>query len=506
MVDYTHYEIQTRQRLTTNALNDIGAYVGRMATEGLRRLVNAEAASVSGVLDGLLVTVNAGTMGVSVGGGLALLYDSVQVSPSNRHRWIEIDDAAPVVLTLDVGGVSPRWDVIEIAPGITNAPGEVLDVYNPQLGAPEAVVLSPLKLCRPVVNVTKGTPGANPKFPAGTAGRIPLAYVYVAAGAVALNTSRVVYCRPMLRPRGFSIAPNLQTKVQGGGWSRATGDTTGNLSAKAIGTFPNGAEFHLPAGAGYDLEAAGNYDGGGLPVANGNVYLYAAPPPYPSGYSGNLAPREIFTPDATIMGGTYVAGAYGAIIVISSVAPNRDHIGAPSTGGNSSIIDNLFGTVDIDRAQMVYLGCGYYNSGFGVLQQQTCVGAICSTDRVSGHAMTLPIAADTLVTMHTNVAADSTYRLPAHVRRVQVQGYHRLDAQGDITVIIKDAIGVNTGYGHRWTMYRSNVADDIANGINAWMLLNDNQELTINYADGNGTTASNILRVLQWEDPVLAAR
>jgi hypothetical protein len=509
-VDATHYDFQLRQRLTSSGLNTQEGWTARMSPELLRRLVSADSGNVSGVFDGLKVSVQPATMNVQISGGLALLYDATQVAPNSAHRWIEVLDGTPLTATLDVGGASPRWDVIEIAPGNVDGAGEVLDFYNSNTGAFVPAVAAPLKVCTPTVTVRKGTESAAPKFPAGVAGRIPLAYVYVAAGAIVLNVDRVCFCRPMLRPRGYDGAPNFQAKAHGGGWRRLLSGLTGNLAADMMGTFPNGAEFYLQSGSsGYDLSASGNFDGGGLPIANGTVYLYAAPPPYPSGYDAILAPREIFIVDDTVMGACYVNGAYGAIIVATLIAPERSQIGTPVTAGTCDIVDGLFGTVSIDHADMVYIGCSYFQLAGGFLYAQRAQGALGSSLGVAGIDIDalLPIAADTAVSLAANITGDSVYRLPAHVDRVHLIGYHNLDVQGDITIFFRDGFSTSTAHVKSWTQYRSNTMADLEYGCTLWVTMYTGlQLLTINYADGNGLTTQNKLRVSEWEDSVLALR
>jgi hypothetical protein len=508
-VDATHYDFQLRQRLTSSALNAQEAWTSRLSPEALRALVAGDTGNVSGVLDGLLVTVQVGTLNVQIGGGLALLYDSTQSAPASTHRWIEVGYSAPITATHDAGdGANPRWDVVEIEPGNVDGSGEVLDFYNPNTGAFVPLVAAPLKVCTPVVTIRKGTPAANPKFPAGVAGRIPLAYVYVATAAVALNANRVVYCRPILEAKRYTGAPNKLTEVCGGGWQRSSLSLVGEIAQTMKGRFSTGSQFHLPAGTVATLSASGNYHGGGLPVASGTVYMYAAPPPYPSGYDAVIAPREIFTPDATVMGACYPAGSYGAILIATDIPPTPDYVGAPTPAGTITITDNLFGAVSIATTQCIYVGAAYFSLGDVALRAQTYKGAVSSGAGVAGKDINalLPIAADTDVSMAANQGLDPAYRLPAHVRRIHLQGFHRLSVQGDFDILIKDALSDIAGNSYRHSQYRSNIAADIARGITAWVYLDDLQKLTINYADGNGLSASNVLRAMAWEDPVIAAR
>ena len=107
--------------------------------------------------------------------------------------------------------------------------------------------------------------------------------------------------------------------------------------------------------------------------------------------------------------------------------------------------------------------------------------------------------------MTTNTALDSAYVLPTHIRNVRILGFHRVDVQGDITVFFKDAMSSHTHL-KKGTIYRSNTMDNLSYGYDFWVVLNDSQQLTVNYADGNGLSATNLIRIIEWEDSVLALR
>ncbi|HMV75732.1 MAG TPA: hypothetical protein PKB00_14245, partial [Microthrixaceae bacterium] len=62
--DHNRYEFQLRQRLTSTGLNTQDALTARAIYEVMRRQVSADRGAVTGVVDGLLVTVQPGTLNI----------------------------------------------------------------------------------------------------------------------------------------------------------------------------------------------------------------------------------------------------------------------------------------------------------------------------------------------------------------------------------------------------------------------------------------------------------
>ena len=437
--DYTHYEIQPRQRLTTDALNEQEDWLGRLTLELARRMVGGDTASVSGVLDGLVVTISPGTMNSIVNGGVAMMYDAVVAAPANPHRWIEVADGAPIVKTHDNGGAAARWDVIEIAPGVIDGPGDILDVYDPNLGAPVPTLLAPRKVCTPVVTVRKGTENVLPKLPSGIASRIPLAYVYVAAGVVALDATKVIYCRPILRPRVGWRAP--LSRVRGGGFDLTANGASGTCPAGMNGYFSySSAPFSIAPETVVALEATGNWEGGGIPLANTLVHFYAAPPPYPAGYDGNLAGRELQCSDPTLMWGGYKSGMTGCIVVGSATGPAINANGAPTGGGNITITaHNLWGTMALPKTQMLYLGAAFWDAAVAGMIAQRLRGTWVAPSRKTGATFQalLPIAAPTIFNMWSGFSG-AAFTLPATARKLAMQIFARMAGGAHLLMELED--------------------------------------------------------------------
>lgn len=488
--------------------------------ELLRALLAADTANVSGVLDGMLVTTQAGTLNTTVGGGLALLHDSSQSAPASTHRWIEVLYTAPITVTHDAGDVgNPRWDVIEIAPGNVDGAGEVLDFYNPNSGAFVPLVAAPLKVCTPSVTIRKGTAAATPKFPDGIAGRIPLAYVYVPTGAASLLATDLLYCRPILKPMVQEVGPGAYSVddgvgrsqlVFGGGLTVAAAGLSGTVTNAMSGHFTrSGQRFLLPSGTGVRV-SANNCDGG-LPLANTTLYFYAVPPSkvYPAGYSAFLAERELIIPTASrIASGGYASGQYHCFVVASSKPPATTNRGQPATGSTFEINHPTMGTLSINTNSAVYIGCGFYNFAGTELLAQVADGPRLSTTRKTGKLIAeadLPLI-NTVVSLANEFTGEPDYALPAHVRRVHLTSLFALDLQGAFYFRWKDIhADVVPGTKHR-TGYRPAAMATGAQGVAEWITLNASQEFTVVLLDIDGPDGAQYFGVSEFEDAVLALR
>lgn len=456
MADFTHYEFQLRQRLTSTAFNTAMAYLGRHGVEMVRHML-LNLLDLSGVVNGLLVTVAGGDMTFSVSDGLAFYYDNTVPDTDSRYRVISVESTAPLQGELDPGDVQPRWDIVEIAPGFVDGAAQNLDFYDPSTGAFTNSPASPLKVSAPSMTVRKGTPAALPKLPAGTAGVIPLAYIYVPAGAVSLSATQVLYCRPILRPEPFANSPSLagaaQTRVRGGGWNIAADGFAGTCPGGMTGHFVgHGSPFQIAPGTAVTLAATSNWEGGGIPVADTHVHMYAAPAPYPAGHDANLAGRELQCSDASLLWGGYASGMLGCIVVGSSVAPTYDANGNPTGGGNFSMVaHNLWGTISIPRNKMLYLGSAYFVAAIPGLAAQRVRGKWVAPSRKTGfqfHA-DLPIVGVTQYNMWDGFAG-TAMKLPTIARILDVDLNCGLAPGGDLRVVMEDQW---TGQGTKGRIY-----------------------------------------------------
>lgn len=525
VADFTHYDYQLRQRLTSTAMNIQAGWTSRLSPEVLRRTALGDRQLVSGVLSGLQVNVVANTLQVAVSGGLGVMYDATQSDPNSQHRWMEVLDGTPLVATLDGGGANPRWDVVELAPGVVNGVGEILDFYNANTGQFVPAAANPLKVCTPVLAVRKGTEDANPKLPAGIAGCIPLAYVYVAAGAAILNVDRVMHCRPILIPRrgvwrtedATSLFSPYQEGggVAGGGWVFAADGFDGTLATSMSGSFPNGGlPFYLPGGTNISLVTAGNYEGGGLPGGNTLVHAYIAPPPYPTGYDSSLAPRELFIQDVTTPGviNTVPAGSRNCIALVSSSTPDQ---GSPLglRGGphvnTGTFTDNLWGAFTRTRASLIYVGAAYHAIGIPGMVTQRVIGARVSPARKTGFEFDgdLPIAAPTQYNLWASIAGDDPMAFPQTARRINVSAEFHLLTTGQLYLKVEDADTGTGGHGLIYLSQRNNTGGTANVGGERDFTVDEKGDIIINAGSVTNIAANGAcFRTRSYEDVILAMR
>lgn len=367
-------QANTRERILSTDFNNATALHHRALIEGLRLLAQGDTA-VYGVLAGLTVSTTGGVLTVNVAPGLALRLGAAATTYDANAQWVELRSQGTVDLTALVDGGNPRWVVIEIAEASAVETSENRDVFDPATGTFTTSLLTKVTGSSPTLTARAGTAAATPVFPSGTAGVIPLAYVYLAAGAVSIDTTDIVHCRPMLRGDvgGDQGAP--QRDVYGGGVAVGTAGL-GVVLRNAGGRFANHRVrwgiSALDGTTAYTLAAAG-MDGAALPGADDVIYFYACPPPYPSGYDANLAPRE-HRPGATARTryqGMVAADVYNAVIVASTVEPQVTTPQGNPTAGNFTMTCAPFAAAaTIDRSTAVYLGAASWDfSGTDLLVQ-----------------------------------------------------------------------------------------------------------------------------------------
>lgn len=523
----SRYEWQFKQRLTSGGLNLQTAYLARNTSELGRLLTGTdnEVVNQSGIFRGFVASVVVGTLKVSVGPGLGQLFDATVPEPDSKAKWMELRSAVEV--TLAVGdATNPRWDVIEAQPAIVDGPAEVIDFFDPANNTFSPAVVSPQKIATAALQVRTGTPAANPKLLAGVAGWIPIAYQYVEANALALNVSRTLYCRPILRTRELTTPDNItgllsqyyeNKNISGGGWDTiGTTGLNGTLHMTMAGTFPeNGQPFLIPGGTPVSISATGNYVGGGLPLASGTLYAYVAPPPYPTGYAVSMAPRELYIVDTTTpnISATIPAGTRGGIVVISSSDPSATNPLGQRGGPHvvHSFTDNFWGSFDMKRSQMLYIGAAYFDLALPGLVQQVVEGAWVSPASKTGILFTadLPIAAPMTVNVWAGFAG-LPFNLPNTAQRVSMAVVARLGAEDQLYIELEDNWtgqgSINTSGAPVFTLYN-------ADPVNAATLMAQYEARTdasgnvkINEATAIGVITSAALVVRAYEDRVIASR
>lgn len=521
----SRYEWQFKQRLTSGGLNLQTAYLARNTSELARLLTGTdnEVINQSGIFKGFVASVVVGTLKVSVGPGLGQLFDATVPEPDSKAKWMEL--RAAVEVTLAVGdATNPRWDVIEAQPAIVDGPAEVIDFFDPANNTFSPAVVSLQKIATAALQVRAGTPGANPKLLAGVAGWVPIAYQYVEANALALNVNRTMYCRPILRTRELSTPDSVtgvtssfseNKNISGGGWRIEADGAAGFLEMTLDGTFPeNGQPFHIPAGSAVSISATGNYVGGGLPLASARIHAYVAPPPYPAGYAVSMAPRELYIVDTTTpnVGTTVSAGAKGCIVVIGGGGPEHESPMGQRGGPNSvhSFTDNFWGSFDVKRSQMLYIGAAYYDIAVPGIISQFVSGAWVAVKRKTGDTFDadLPIAGPITYNLWSGFAG-LPMALPTTATRVSLAVNATLAAAASLHIELEDnwtGVGGVVGKGAPLFDLRNNAVGAEVVGGHIELVTDDDGNIKISEAVGVGAVSTCALVVRAYQDKILAMR
>ena len=320
---------------------------------------------VYGVISGLTVSASGADLRVTVAPGLAVRLGTAATAYDSDVAWIQLTAAESIDLTSYVDGGNPRWVAIHVAEGLTAEAQEVREFFNTATAAVTASLADVRRTPDPVFTVSAGTAAATPVFPAGTSGVIPLAYVYLTAGALTINATDIVMCRPMLRSDGAEpwISDGSQD-VWGGGVEIMTAGldvVLRNAGGRFSGSRVNWSIGAADGTTAYTVTAQGT-DGAALPVADDILYFYACPAPYPSGYDTELAPRE-HRPGATALTryqGMVSADLYNAVLVVSTVAPQvNTQVGAPTAGDFTMTCAPFTAASLIRHDDAMYLGAAF---------------------------------------------------------------------------------------------------------------------------------------------------
>jgi len=368
----------TRERVASTDYNDLQTLQHRALIEAAVLLASGGSARRHGVVSGLETSVTGVGLNVTVSAGLALMVAASPSADDSETQWIELVEAETV--TLDAAdGANPRWDVIEIAAGDAVELSSLRDVYNPALGTFTPQTLEKRRASAPTVSARAGTPAAVPEFPVGTAGSVPLAYVYVPASAASLAVGAEVLCRPMLTRRD-DLRDDEAVRVRGGGIS-ADGTTATVELHEAQGHFADGTPFEIDDGTAFTpntIGATATY-----PAAGGDrvYHAYAVQPRYPAADT-TLAAREFVPGSAalTAIGGGVAAGVRGCFVIVAETGvgtiPDADTAaGAPA--GSLTLSSNLSGLPGafIPAEDAVYLGSFQHDQSSSRVFQQESRGA-----------------------------------------------------------------------------------------------------------------------------------
>lgn len=515
-IDYTQWN--TRERAVSSDLNRATKLFHRALEEAVAFMTSGAAKATGCFGDSFIATPVAGTMKTAIGPGLALFADATQLYPESAAVWVESREIREI--THDVGGANPRYDVIEMRPGTQISVTQGRDVFDPITGAFSIQNVTKEVKCYPEFRITKGAEAFSPSLPAGSAGWIPLSYVLVPAGAVSLLATNVVYCRPLLAPMhaasGFvTPAPaRFATRVTGGGLNCAGGSLTATIATSVRGRFEGAYhDFRIDAGCEAKITVF-TYDGGGLPAADKAIYFYAIPPLYPSGYSAELAARELWSPALTTMysgqaGFLSTTLQDGCLIVASDTAPDATHPAGPASGTGS--FSNLFfaaGASSSSRQTWVYLGAASFENVGGTLIEQSTIGRATATKRKPGKSFfaDLPIAVNTQYVMWTELSGDPTVRWPSTAREVELHLRAAINAAGNLVFAAFDAVGDDSNNRGMVTIVcaNNNVAQQNC-GYNWKAYLDTSGRVTIKSSSHSGA-ASAIMVAKDYRDAVLLLR
>lgn len=362
--DQPHRIINTRERGTSTDVNRITDLSDRNLQQAMFYMA-AQDTVESGVFTGLTVSVAAGLGTVTAGFGL--LFDSAKAYPDSQYRWVELVTAVTNI-SLDTATAN-RWIVIEIEAGSATTITTSVDVFDPTTDSFVATSLAKEVQSNPTITATVGS--TPEEFPAPTAGRLPLAYVYVDSGnSVGTGTANVVQCRPLLWSKApldsaeFHVSgqrPNRAWITGGGASVTADGQVT-TLEACTGRFFGHRHAFFVQQGSAFDLTATQAWDGNTKASTDTNVYLYALPPPYASGY-GTIAARE-FVVGSAVTGNfegfttTSEINQLNCLLIASETAPDSSLIGYHGAGSGNGTVYGPFETTGAtsSRVDWVYLG------------------------------------------------------------------------------------------------------------------------------------------------------
>lgn len=372
----------TRERVLSTDFQNAAALHHRALIEALSASLIADGTLPSGVVRGMVTTVQSGTLNVIVSPGLALLSETAATTYDSDLSWIELLQNATVDLTSLVDPGDPRWVVIEAASNEATEVSELRDIFAPAAGTFSSQTVPKVSGSSPTITARGGTPATEPAFPAGAAGTVPLAYVYVPASATQLTDGDIVLCRPLLRaPGSTDLAPGNLLKVKGGGLD-AAGGTDAVILKDARGRFRGHSfDWEVNSATHTDLDVTEEGSDGAFfpPVSGTNIYFYACPVPYPAGYDATLVSREFVLGSnaASRFSGAVSDGQVNCLVVASQDAPNVFSLQGEPGSGTFTISEPAFGGAQaVAEDGVVYLGHVFYDpGGVGGFRSQVVRGA-----------------------------------------------------------------------------------------------------------------------------------
>lgn len=363
--DYRRIIWNTRERIITDDFNNATALLHRALIETTLPIAQG-GSGFYGVLRGLVVSIPGGDLTVNVSPGIAFIPGTAPTSYDSATEVIELRAVESVDLTALVDGANPRWVVIEISATDGTETSSSRDQFNPSTGTFTSSSVTKVMGSDPTIRAVAGTAAAQPVFPAGASGWIPLAYVYLDAAAADIDAGEMVQCRPVIRPinsfsrrGGGCLVLAIDTDVTVSDFECDLGDGGPVISS-------SGVEFDI-----YNTDLWVDGDAPPITATGQAIAVFAMRPPYPAGYSALLAPREFI---AGAAGAAHIAGAHAGlqnavIAVTTTINPLPD-----SDGRNSgfAVTDPVWAGTETTNA--LYVGAVTKPAGVDTLIQQRPYG------------------------------------------------------------------------------------------------------------------------------------
>ncbi len=302
----------TRERLLSTDMNDMTALLNSGTSDDIAAATTGDffdtslplGSRQSGVLSGGIVTFIVASTSVNISPIRALKLGSGATGFDSDYLAIQTSANTVLPLASFIDGAQDRWVAIEIAPGGFTELASTRDIFNPALGTFTPVNIDKIDGSLPLITVNAGTPAATPVLPTGTAGTIPLAYVYLEAAATDINAIDIILCRPLMGANKSDLAGTADlVEITGvGGIDVTAADKPNNIACRDV-MFRWGERNRVPIGitngetTTVAIQAAGspNYElGDATPVADAPLYVYAMAAPYPSGYDADVADNREF--------------------------------------------------------------------------------------------------------------------------------------------------------------------------------------------------------------------
>lgn len=336
----------TRERLLSTDANDEQALQDSNLTNDTVALATGDEPfsffPQSGVLSGGVVGQEGGNT-INITAMRALKIETAPTSFDSPYLFLETSSETFVDLTSFVDGTNDRWVCIEVTPGDSLELASTRDIFQPLLSTFIPTNVDKIRQPDPVFTVNAGTPAVAPQLPLGTAGTIPLAYVYLESTTGLASGTDIIQCRPLM-----SSTRSIQTEsivdIAGGvgGVDVTVANAPNDITCLPV-SFRWPERDRVPIGippgqtieVTVDTAGAPNYiTGDAIPLVDNAIHVYAMAAPYPSGYDLDVAGNREFV-DLSGRIPSNVNGITNGIIFLSTGEPSVNPLGEHPIGAVS---------------------------------------------------------------------------------------------------------------------------------------------------------------------------